>query len=1204
MSRGRALIVFALGFFALAAQTLLFRDFLTAFEGTELAVGGFFGAWFLWIAAGAYGAKRRPQLAAWFPPLTLLYVPGFLLEHYLIRSARGLAGVASYELFPYGKLLVLSLLTNAPVSLATGALFTLACRWWEQETKNGLSACGDAQAGMLPVARIYVLETLGAACGGVAVTIMLALGLTAQTVSLAAILVLGLGVAAAWQSTGYRFLAAGAALVLLLLGAGGGWAGRDARAAWARLLPEEAYRGRFATAQAEYLYGEREDQFIVMAWGGVCESLPGAEHGAEVAALALAQRPQARRVLALGPGSLPICLQLLRVPGIATVTWLHPDPAYPRELLEAMPEALRVEGLFNKEAMGRLEIPAMDPRRWLAEAPEPYDLIILNLPDATTLVLNRYFTQEFFALVRDRLSADGVAALRLSGAANYLGGELAYLGASAVATFGAVFEETALKPGDESWLLGAKGGGLTESPAALRDQFEAIPGAAAVYPPEGIVSLYLPDRIAFQREKYQRVIEETDTAVFLNRDHRPKALLYTLLVMLRRAGVKGLAEHLPVLLAVGAWCIGLGILLYAGLRGAYLMRQQNAEGGGDPFHVFDIGVLVAATGLAGMALSIVLMFRFQAGFGSLFLYIGLISALFMFGSFLGSVCCERLLSRRSREPRWFLSALVFGHLALLALVMSTAPQAGRGYYAVLFILAGCFTGVYFPFAAHRMRLAGRSVVASGAALEMLDHAGAATGAVATGVLLLPLFGSTATLGLLALLIAAALPAFYISQRVPTVEGGPRFRGGWPAGLDAFDRAMRPLGYTLFGIGVFAVVASNLMAAAARGGVAERLETAARTMAGEVPEGEKLESHFAEALQLPYFSCGEAAFFSTEHLAAGVIGYGGPVVLAIGLQRDGVLKDFQVLESNETPVYLELLSSWMNGLKGRRILDAAPFAGVDAVSGATLTSRAILDTLERSTHAFAAQVWDMQDLGASPAPTSRAIDTDFFLLAAFLAAAVLVRYRPGKWRRRLFLVASVLLLGLWRNVQYSTPHVFSLLTLNAPQGWLSSVFVLIVLVPVITVLVGNVYCGYVCPFGALQELLGDLRPAALATDPDKHLWRYGRFVKYVLLLLVVVFFAMTRDPAVLSADPLVTVFSVARGREALVLGGGALLLAIPFRRFWCRNLCPAGAFLSLLNRIRLLRRLGPRPQPGRCDLGVRNAHEMDCIQCDRCRHAKN
>ncbi|MHC5052880.1 MAG: hypothetical protein ACYTGK_20010, partial [Planctomycetota bacterium] len=153
MRRAWAAVVFALGFFALVAQALLFRSFLASFEGNELGIGAFFGTWLLWVATGAVlgrAVARRRDLG---PPhvalLALVYLPAFVLQDQLIGSARAIAGVAAYELFPLHKMVLASLLANAPTSLLTGFLFTLACR------------CSADEA-VLPVARVYVLESLGA----------------------------------------------------------------------------------------------------------------------------------------------------------------------------------------------------------------------------------------------------------------------------------------------------------------------------------------------------------------------------------------------------------------------------------------------------------------------------------------------------------------------------------------------------------------------------------------------------------------------------------------------------------------------------------------------------------------------------------------------------------------------------------------------------------------------------------------------------------------------------------------------------------------------------------------------------------------------------------------------------------------------------------------------------------------------------------
>jgi hypothetical protein len=51
------------------------------------------------------------------------------------------------------------------------------------------------------------------------------------------------------------------------------------------------------------------------------------------------------------------------------------------------------------------------------------------------------------------------------------------------------------------------------------------------------------------------------------------------------------------------------------------------------------------------------------------------------------------------------------------------------------------------------------------------------------------------------------------------------------------------------------------------------------------------------------------------------------------------------------------------------------------------------------------------------------------------------------------------------------------------------------------------------------------------------------------------------------------------------------------------LCPAGAFLSLLSGVALLRRYMPAKKFGKCEFGLTANDKMDCIYCDKCRHEK-
>jgi Na+-translocating ferredoxin:NAD+ oxidoreductase RnfG subunit len=612
---------------------------------------------------------------------------------------------------------------------------------------------------------------------------------------------------------------------------------------------------------------------------------------------------------------------------------------------------------------------------------------------------------------------------------------------------------------------------------------------------------------------------------------------------------------------------------------------------------FDGRALIFATGLAGMALSIVLMFLYQSHFGSLFLHIGLISSLFMFGSFVGSLLSERLVAGERVEPPWLLPVCLLINLVLIAVVMAVPQAAHRVVYAGLFTACGAFVGVYFPIAAGRLQAAGRSAAASGSSLEMLDHLGGAAGALLAGWLLLPVLGTWLTLCVLAMLVGVNFLPLLVPARV----------GYLPPGADRFDRLVRPAGYILLGIAASVLAASHIVAAIAAQQAGERVIEVARAMTGSdnlTTKHATLKDGTAFSYwELPDSEEKEGGFvFATNSLAQGVSGYGGPVEMAVFVSRNGTLRDARIVRSHETPAYVESIADWLHALPGRNVFDPADIAGVDAVSGATMTSAAILQTLQQAGPRFASGALGMEVRAAAPEHRHRP-DLPVVGLAVLLGLAVGLRRVPNAWVRRAMLLAALVTTGFLWNLQYSSQQVMAVLSFNLPGNWLSGSFLLVLLVPVVVLLVGNVYCGYVCPFGALQELVGDLRPRRLDTDPPKKIWRYGRAVKYLLLALLVVLFALTRDYRVLSADPLLTVFSSHRDLSILCVAVGLVALSFVFRRFWCRNLCPAGAFLSLLCGAKLLGRLMPRAGPARCDLGVRAAKELDCLCCDRCRHAK-
>ncbi|MDN5293448.1 MAG: hypothetical protein PWQ31_753 [Eubacteriales bacterium] len=145
-----------------------------------------------------------------------------------------------------------------------------------------------------------------------------------------------------------------------------------------------------------------------------------------------------------------------------------------------------------------------------------------------------------------------------------------------------------------------------------------------------------------------------------------------------------------------------------------------------------------------------------------------------------------------------------------------------------------------------------------------------------------------------------------------------------------------------------------------------------------------------------------------------------------------------------------------------------------------------------------------------------------------------------------------------------------------QKIFTGTMVILLLSVVITLLFRRSFCGVLCPFGALQEFLGKLgqkilgRRLIMPATIDRPL----RYLKYAVLILTLTAAWVTGGLWMDPYDPYSTYAHLFAGISSSVeerpVGFILLLITVVgsflYDRFFCKYLCPAGAFYSLLGKL--------------------------------------
>lgn len=318
--------------------------------------------------------------------------------------------------------------------------------------------------------------------------------------------------------------------------------------------------------------------------------------------------------------------------------------------------------------------------------------------------------------------------------------------------------------------------------------------------------------------------------------------------------------------------------------------------------------------------------------------------------------------------------------------------------------------------------------------------------------------------------------------------------------------------------------------------------------------------------------GGETLIRTGPLTDNVIGYQGPTELMLRITAEDRVSRVRIRSSFDNEPYVDYVrteSGFWAIFEDRTITQLAEMdpeaEGVEGVSGATMTSLTVADTLVASAKRLVEQRSVPERSESAGVRWTR---SDLLTIGslALLAIAGRLGWFRRRWFRRLWLFAMVLVIGLMTG---------NLVSMALVAGWsvggiawqlapgLSAIAATAFLVPPITK--SNPYCNHLCPHGAIQQ---SIRPTSKSRRFVRIPPRFNGWLRRLPgATLVVAYLALVTTPSidVSSWEPFHAYLFRIAGWGSIGLAIGTLAISAFIPMGYCRLGCPTGRLIDYVRR---------------------------------------